>query len=203
MCGWWVWGGGGGGGCGVWGGRGWGWGWGVGWGCGVGCVLCAESGVRVGACSGALLVGALVWRVCVRVCGYSHVHLVVCTCLRGRFGPQACLAYCHITIPSIDGFYRRMPLFLLCGRVALFNQCIAQADTFFTEAIDAIELVRARSVHTCIIDCCLLCRRLVVVVDVVVVVALYKSFVGRDWLGNLPSNLPMARHPTTRCQCRS
>ncbi len=59
--------------------------------------------------------------------------------------PQACLAYCHITIPSIDGFWRRMPLFLLCGRVALYNQCIAQADTFFTEVIDAIEKVSCRS----------------------------------------------------------
>lgn len=39
-----------------------------------------------------------------------------------------------------------MPLFLLCGRVALFNQCIAQADTFFTEAIDAIEKVPAQVV---------------------------------------------------------
>jgi hypothetical protein len=59
---------------------------------------------------------------------------------------KACLAYCHITIPSIEGFYRRMPLFLLCGRVALFNQCIAQADTFFTEAIDAIAKVPAQIV---------------------------------------------------------
>jgi len=59
---------------------------------------------------------------------------------------KACLAYCHITIPSIEGFYRRMPLFLLCGRVALFNQCIAQADTFFTETINAIEKVPAQVV---------------------------------------------------------
>eukprot|EP00937_MAST-01D_sp_MAST-1D-sp2_P005489 g5489.t1 len=51
---------------------------------------------------------------------------------------KACLAYCHITIPSIDSVFKRLYLQLLCGNVALLNACLPQADTFFKGAISLI-----------------------------------------------------------------
>lgn len=39
---------------------------------------------------------------------------------------RACAAYCFITIPSIVSEKTRMELYLLSGRVALFNQCLGQ-----------------------------------------------------------------------------
>ncbi|CAH1102339.1 unnamed protein product [Psylliodes chrysocephalus] len=41
---------------------------------------------------------------------------------------QACAAYCFITIPSIVSEKTRLELYLLSGQVALFNQCLGQAD---------------------------------------------------------------------------
>ncbi len=51
---------------------------------------------------------------------------------------KACLAYCHITIPSIDDVFRRLHLLLFCGNVALLNQCLPQTDTFLKAAITLI-----------------------------------------------------------------
>ena len=56
---------------------------------------------------------------------------------------KACLAYCHITIPSIDSFFTRLQLQLLCGEVALLNSCLPQTDTFFKGAISLIPDVPA------------------------------------------------------------
>ena len=42
------------------------------------------------------------------------------------FVHQACLAYCHITIPSLDDTFSRLQLFLQCAQVALLNNMIAQ-----------------------------------------------------------------------------
>lgn len=39
---------------------------------------------------------------------------------------RACAAYSFITIPSIVSEKTRMELYLLSGRVALFNQCLGQ-----------------------------------------------------------------------------
>lgn len=51
---------------------------------------------------------------------------------------KACLAYCHITIPSIADVFRRLELLLLCAQVALVNQCLPQTDTFLKAAISLI-----------------------------------------------------------------
>ena len=52
---------------------------------------------------------------------------------------KACLAYCHVTIPSIDDPFSRLHLFQLLGHVALANQCLPQCDTFFKEAIKLVQ----------------------------------------------------------------
>ncbi|MCP4139570.1 MAG: hypothetical protein GY755_04665 [Chloroflexi bacterium] len=45
---------------------------------------------------------------------------------------KACLAYCHVTIPSL---WPRMYLFSNLGQIALTNQMIIQAEAFFKAAI--------------------------------------------------------------------
>ncbi|KAK4884963.1 hypothetical protein RN001_001234 [Aquatica leii] len=55
---------------------------------------------------------------------------------------RACAAYCFITIPSIVSVYTRLELYLLSGRVALFNSCLGQADACFKTALKILpELV--------------------------------------------------------------
>jgi len=51
---------------------------------------------------------------------------------------KACLAYCHITIPSLDTVFPRLNLFLQCGQVALINGMEVQAEAFFKAAISLI-----------------------------------------------------------------
>jgi hypothetical protein len=51
---------------------------------------------------------------------------------------KGCLAYCHITIPSLDDVYRKLQLLLHCAQVALMNQCLPQTDTFLKAAISLI-----------------------------------------------------------------
>lgn len=51
---------------------------------------------------------------------------------------KACLAYCHITIPSIDSVSRKLQLLLQCANCALLNQCLPQTDTFLKAAISLI-----------------------------------------------------------------
>ena len=51
---------------------------------------------------------------------------------------KACLAFCHVTIPSVGRALRRLELLDLCGHVALLNGCLPHADTFFKAAVVAI-----------------------------------------------------------------
>jgi len=54
---------------------------------------------------------------------------------------KACLAYCHITIPSLDDIFTRLRLLLECGKVALMNQMSVQAEAFLRAAISLLSLV--------------------------------------------------------------
>ena len=51
---------------------------------------------------------------------------------------KACLAFNHITIPSIDDVFVKLHLLLNCSFVALRNQCLPQTDTFLKQAISLI-----------------------------------------------------------------
>jgi len=51
---------------------------------------------------------------------------------------KACLAYCHITIPSLDSYFSRLHLFLQSGEVALVNGMIVQGEAFLKAAISLI-----------------------------------------------------------------
>ena len=51
---------------------------------------------------------------------------------------KACLAYCHITIPSLSDVFRKLELLLMCAQTALVNQCLPQTDTFLKAAISLI-----------------------------------------------------------------
>ena len=42
--------------------------------------------------------------------------------------PQACVAFCFITIPSIDDVFVRLKLYLLSGQVAMANQALSQGE---------------------------------------------------------------------------
>jgi len=43
---------------------------------------------------------------------------------------KACIAYCFITIPSINAIHTQMDLYLLTGQVALVNLCLGQGSNF-------------------------------------------------------------------------
>ncbi|XP_030374036.1 VPS35 endosomal protein sorting factor-like [Scaptodrosophila lebanonensis] len=51
---------------------------------------------------------------------------------------KACIAFCFITIPSIQAVHQQMDLYLLCGQVALINLCLGQADACFEAAISLV-----------------------------------------------------------------
>lgn len=42
---------------------------------------------------------------------------------------KSCIAYCHITIPSITDVSRKLVLLLYCSQIALLNQLLPQTDT--------------------------------------------------------------------------
>jgi len=51
---------------------------------------------------------------------------------------KACLAYCHITIPSLESVFPKMHLFVLSAQVALNNQMTMQAEAFIKGAMKLI-----------------------------------------------------------------
>jgi len=51
---------------------------------------------------------------------------------------KACLAYCHITIPSLAQPFRRLELLKLCAEIALLNRCLPQTDAFLKAAITTL-----------------------------------------------------------------
>jgi len=56
---------------------------------------------------------------------------------------KACLAYCHITIPSLDDIFVRLRLLLQCGEVALVNGMTGQGEGFLKASIALIPDVPA------------------------------------------------------------
>eukprot|EP01090_Pellita_catalonica_P021810 TRINITY_DN8265_c0_g1_i1.p1 TRINITY_DN8265_c0_g1~~TRINITY_DN8265_c0_g1_i1.p1 ORF type:complete len:820 (-),score=152.51 TRINITY_DN8265_c0_g1_i1:35-2494(-) len=52
---------------------------------------------------------------------------------------RACIAYCFITIPSMDDIFSRLYLYVLAGQVALINQSLPQADSLFKAAITLLQ----------------------------------------------------------------
>merc|ERR1712224_564407 len=51
---------------------------------------------------------------------------------------KACLAYCHITIPSLDSVFPKMHLFLLAAEVGLKNGLTIEAEGFLKAALKLI-----------------------------------------------------------------
>ena len=51
---------------------------------------------------------------------------------------KAGLAFCHISIPSIESVSDRLHLLLQCAIVALQNNCLPQTDTFLKAAISLV-----------------------------------------------------------------
>eukprot|EP00656_Telonema_subtile_P019666 TRINITY_DN2088_c0_g1_i4.p1 TRINITY_DN2088_c0_g1~~TRINITY_DN2088_c0_g1_i4.p1 ORF type:complete len:956 (+),score=238.49 TRINITY_DN2088_c0_g1_i4:68-2935(+) len=52
---------------------------------------------------------------------------------------KACIAFTHITVPSLNDELLRMRLFIFAGQVALQHQLLAQADTLFKATIMQIK----------------------------------------------------------------
>jgi len=51
---------------------------------------------------------------------------------------RASMAYCYITIPSIELYFERLYLYVISAQVAILNQSLAQADSLFKAAIQLI-----------------------------------------------------------------
>jgi hypothetical protein len=56
---------------------------------------------------------------------------------------RACIAYCYITIPSMEDIFARLHLYLFAGQVALKNHSVSQAESLFKAAVAAIDEVPA------------------------------------------------------------
>ncbi len=60
---------------------------------------------------------------------------------------KACIAFCHVTIPSVRSELRRLELMLHCAQVALQCQCLPQTDTLLKAAISLFPKVPAHEIH--------------------------------------------------------
>jgi len=56
---------------------------------------------------------------------------------------RACIAYCFITIPSMEDLFARLNLYLLASQVSFMNQSLPQADAFLKTAITLLQEVPA------------------------------------------------------------
>lgn len=56
---------------------------------------------------------------------------------------RACIAFCYITIPSMEDILQRLHLLLFAGQVALTNHSVSQAESLFKAAVAAIDEVPA------------------------------------------------------------
>jgi len=54
---------------------------------------------------------------------------------------RACIAYCFITIPSMNDVFCRLNSYLYIAEIALANKCISQADAFLRSAITLLQEV--------------------------------------------------------------
>jgi len=61
---------------------------------------------------------------------------------------KACLAYMHITVPSLDGAFLKLRLYLQCGQVALVNNMVSQGEAFLKSAVQLIPEVPESIQHT-------------------------------------------------------
>lgn len=67
---------------------------------------------------------------------------------------KACLAFSHITTPSIGSVSVKLQLLLMSAQVSLINQCLPQTDTFLKAAISLIpeipphEEIEGKRVHS-------------------------------------------------------
>ncbi len=73
----------------------------------------------------------------VRQCFSLDLGLII-ECHRTAAFAKACLAFSHITIPSLESIIERLELYLLCAQASLLNQFLPQTDTFVKTAISLI-----------------------------------------------------------------
>ncbi|KAN0025999.1 hypothetical protein ACTFIV_006979 [Dictyostelium citrinum] len=79
------------------------------------------------------------------VYGVCEICEKTLTLVKGKHTPKttsfirACVAYCFITIPSIDDIFLKMNLYLVSSSVALQNQALSQADALLKAAITFIQ----------------------------------------------------------------
>jgi len=76
--------------------------------------------------------------------GVCHMAVKTQQFVKGKLNKQtsafvrACMAYCYITIPSVELYFERLYLYALSAQVAILNQSLAQADSLFQAAIQLI-----------------------------------------------------------------
>ena len=100
-----------------------------------------------------------------RFCNLDSVKicLILCVCslcarahrwMKGKHNKKtgafvkAALAYCHITVPSLQDPFKRLQLLLHCAEIALLNQCLPQTDTFLKAAIHLLPDLPASDADT-------------------------------------------------------
>jgi len=82
--------------------------------------------------------------------GACHLAMKTLRIIKGKHSKKTaafvrgCIAYCFITIPSMEDPLIRLNLYLLSGQVALLNQALPQADSLFKAAIKLVQEVPAR-----------------------------------------------------------